>query len=194
MADLAREDAPEPETAPGKRGVDQAADQQAEPQKRARTSESATEPAALRDEAERPSDSPAGDAAEEDAAPVSRGLALAEKEIQEEADEKRAAGDTQLADAIEASLVTTAPQREAALVPRQVPAGASDIDQLKHSLFSEAAEDARSMGDEIGADICEFLDTDEEKAEYERRNEDHRELVVGYHVRKRSPIAAGIYE
>ena len=194
MADLAREDAPEPETAPGKRGVDQAADQQAEPQKRARTSESATEPAALRDEAERPSDSPAGDAAEEDAAPVSRGLALAEKQIQQEADEARAAGDTQLADAIEASLVTTAPQREAALVPRQVPAGASDIDQLKHSLFSEAAEDARSMGDEIGADICEFLDTDEEKAEYERRNEDHRELVVGYHVRKRSPIAAGIYE
>ena len=73
------------------------------------------------------------------------------EQIQQEADKARAAGDTQLADAIEASLVTTAPQREAALVPRQVPAGASDIDQLKHSLFSEAAEDARSMGDDMGA-------------------------------------------
>ena len=57
MADLAREDAPEPETASGKRGVDQAADPQAEPQKRARTSESATEPAPQREDAARPSDS-----------------------------------------------------------------------------------------------------------------------------------------
>ena len=50
------------------------------------------------------------------------------------------------------------------------------------------------MGDEIGADISEFLHTDEEKAEYEQRNEDHLELVLGYHARKRSEILAGIYE
>ena len=123
MADLAREDAPEPETASGKRDVDQTVQPQAEPQKRARTSESATEPAPQR--AERPSDSPAGDEAEEDAAPVSRGLALAEKHVQQSADERRANGDSQLADAvadaIEATIVTTAAQREAALVPRQIP-------------------------------------------------------------------------
>ena len=200
MADLAREDAPEPETAPGKRGVDHATDQQAEPQKRARTSESATEPAPQREEAERPSDSPAGDEAEEDAAPVSRGLALAEKEIQEEADEKRAAGDTQLADAIEATLVTTADQREAALAPKQ-----NHIDQLREDLLAEIDED----GDD--GDIWKWTETNlnkEETAEYDQRHENHRqydqrhenhlEFLLGHHVRNRggklSEIVAGIYE
>ena len=199
MADLAREDAPEPETAPGKRGVDQAADPQAEPQKRARTSESATEPAPQREEAERPSDSPAGDEAEEDAAPVSRGLALAEKEIQQEADEKRAAGDTQLADAIEATLVTTADQREAALAPKQ-----NHIDQLAEELLE-------IDGDGDDGDIWKWTETNlnkEETAEYDQRHENHRqydqrhenhlEFLLGRHVRNRggklSEIVAGIYE
>ena len=200
MADLAREGAPEPETASGKRGVDQAADPQAEPQKRARTSESATEPAPQREEAERPSDSPAGDEAEEDAAPVSRGLALAEKEIQQEADEKRAAGDTQLADAIEATLVTTAAQREAALAAKQ-----NHIDQLREDLLAEIDED----GDD--GDIWKWTETNlnkEETAEYDQRHENHRqydqrhenhlEFLLGHHVRNRggklSEIIAGIYE
>ena len=177
MADLAREDAPEPETASGKRGVDQTVEPQAEPQKRARTSDSATEPAPQREEAERPSDSPAGDEAEEDAAPVSRGLALAEKEIQEEADEKRAAGDTQLADAIEATITTTAAQRNAVLVPTQVPAGASDIEQLEHSLFADAAAEARSMGDDMGAEIMELLDTDQEIADHNTRQAQYTQLL-----------------
>ena len=191
MADLTREDAPEPETASGKRGVDQTVEPQAEPQKRVRTSESATEPAPQREEAERPSDSPAGDEAEEDAAPVSRGLALAEKEIQQKADEKRAAGDTQLADAIEATLVTTAPQREAALASRQ-----STFDQLRESLLEEiSAED-----DEETWKWTETNLTKEETAEYDQRlqtyNEDHLELVLAHLARKRpnGEILAGIYE
>jgi hypothetical protein len=187
MADLAREGAPEPETASGKRGVDQTVEPQAEPQKRVRTSESATEPAPQREEAERPSDSPAGDEAEEDAAPVSRGLALAEKEIQQKADEKRAAGDTQLADAIEATLVTTAPQREAALAPKQ-----NHIDQL--------AEDLLAGDDEETWKWTETNLTKEETAEYDQRlqtyNEDHLELVLAHLARKRpnGEILAGIYE
>ena len=175
MADLTREDAPEPETASGKRDVDQTVEPQAEPQKRARTSESATEPAPQREEAERPSDSPAGDEAEKDAAPVSRGLALAEKEIQQEADEKRAAGDTQLADAIEATLVTTAAQREAALAPKQ-----NHIDQLREDLLAEIDED----GDD--GDIWKWTETNlnkEETAEYDQREAEYRQLVEDYHGR-----------
>ena len=190
MADLAREDAPEPETASGKRDVDQTVEPQAEPQKRARTSESATEPAPQREEAERPSDSPAGDVAEEDAAPVSRGLALAEKEIQEEADEKRAAGDTQLADAIEAAMVTTAAQREAALAPKQ-----NHIDQLREDLLAEIDED----GDD--GDIWKWTETNlnkEETAEYDQRHENHLEFLLGRHARQRSgpasELIASIYE
>ena len=176
MADLAREDAPEPETAPGKRGVDQAADQQAEPQKRVRTSESATEPAPQREEAERPSDSPAGDEAEEDAAPVSRGVALAEKQIQQRADEARENGHPQLADAIEATIVTSAAQREAALAPRQIQGadGGMDFDQLKESLFEDLAA-------ETGSDFNKL--TEEETAEYDQREAEYRKLVEDYHRR-----------
>ena len=175
MADLAREDAPEPETASGKRGVDQAADPQAEPQKRARTSESATEPAPQR-KAERPSDSPAGDEAEEDAAPVSRGVALAEKQIQQRADEARENGHPQLADAIEATIVTSAAQREAALAPRQIQGadGGMDFDQLKESLFEDLAADT-------GSDFNKL--TEEETAEYDQREAEYRQLVEDYHRR-----------
>ena len=180
MADLAREDAPEPETASGKRGVDQTAEPQAEPQKRVRTSESANEPAPQR---ERPNDSPAGDEAEEDAAPVSRGLALAEKEIQEEADEKRAAGDTQLADVIEATIVTNAAQREAALAPKQ-----NHIDQLAEDLLAEDDEETWKW--------TETNLTKEETVEYDQRHENHLQFLMGHHARKRpaGEILAGIYE
>ena len=180
MADLAREDAPEPETASGKRGVDQAADPQAEPQKRARTSESATEPAPQR---ERPSGSPPGDEAEEDAAPVSRGVALAEKQIQQRADEARANGHPQLADAIEVTIVTSAAQREAALAPRQIQGadGGMDFDQLKESLFEDLAA-------ETGSDFNKL--TEEETAEYDQREAEYRQLVEDYHGRVGAKIIA----
>ena len=176
MADLTREDAPEPETASGKRDVDQTVEPQAEPQKRARTSESATEPAPQREEAERPSDSPAGDEAEEDAAPVSRGVALAEKQIQQRADEARENGHPQLADAIEATIVTTAAQREAALAPRQIQGADSgmNFDQLKESLFEDLAA-------ETGSDFNKL--TEEETAEYDQREAEYRQLVEDYHGR-----------
>ena len=51
----------------------------------------------------------------------SRGVALAEIEVKKRADEARADGNTQLADALQATIVTTAAQREAALVPRPPP-------------------------------------------------------------------------
>ena len=61
MADLAREDALDADvSAPGKRDIEQIADAQAEPPKRARTSESTAEPAAQPEEDARPSES-AGD-------------------------------------------------------------------------------------------------------------------------------------
>ena len=181
MADLTREDAPEPETASGKRDVDQTVEPQAEPQKRARTSESATEPAAQREEAERPSDSPAGDEAEEVAAPVSRGLALAEKHIQQRADTLRAAGNTQLADAIEATIITNAAQRNAVLVPTHIPAynanAPLDADQLDHFISSKRAAECRSRGSESAAEVWELLDTDEEIADHNRREAEFSQLL-----------------
>ncbi len=108
---------------------------------------------------------------------VSRGLALAEKHIQQGADAARAGGNTQLADAIEATITTTAAQRNAVLVPTQVPAGASDIEQLEHSLFAEAAADARSMGDDASAEIWELLDTDQEIADHNRRQAEFSQLL-----------------
>ena len=115
---------------------------------------------------------------------VSRGIALAEKHIQQRADAARAAGNTQLADAIEATIITNAAQRNAVLVPTQVPAGASEIDQLEHSLFADAAAEARSMGDDTAAEVWELLDTDEEIAEYNQRKEDYYQLVKGHHARE----------
>ena len=108
---------------------------------------------------------------------VSRGLALAEKHIQQRADAARAAGNTQLADAIEATIITNAAQRNAVLVPTQVPAGASDIAQLEHSLNAEAAADARSMGDDKAAEVWELLDTDEEIADHNRREAEFSQLL-----------------
>ena len=136
MAELAREDAPaavEP-SAPGKRHLEQTTNPQAELPKRARTSESADE-AAPESEDARPGESasnevpPQDDEAapqceEEDATPFSRGVAIAEIEIMRYVEKARARGDTAWADALEATMVTTAAQRQAALVPRLLPENA----------------------------------------------------------------------
>ena len=112
MADLARENSLDADvSAPGKRDIEQTADAQAEPPKRARTSESAGGPAAQPEEDARPSESagdepapqddepaPQDDEAapqqEEDATLFSRGVALAEIDVKKRADEARADGRT----------------------------------------------------------------------------------------------------
>ena len=98
---------------------------------------------------------------------VSRGLALAENYVQQSADERRANGDSQLADAvadaIEATIVTTAAQREAALVQRQIP----ERDGPDHFRWSI----------EGGAEVEELLDTDEEIADHNRRQAEFSQLL-----------------
>ena len=111
--------------------------------------------------------------------PVSRGLALAEKHVQQMADERRANGHSQLADAvadaIEATIVTTAAQREA-LVPRQIP----ECDGSDHFRWSI----------EGGAEFDELLDTEEEKDNYDRRLAEYSRLVD----RLKAEILAGNYD
>ena len=115
--------------------------------------------------------------------PVSRGLALAEKHVQQMADERRANGHSQLADAvadavadaIEATIVTTAAQREA-LVPRQIP----ERDGSDHFRWSI----------EGGAEFDELLDTEEEKDNYDRRLAEYSRLVD----RLKAEILAGNYD
>ena len=51
----------------------------------------------------------------------SRGVALAEIEVMKQVEEARADGRTEFADALEGTIVTTAAQREAALIPRPLP-------------------------------------------------------------------------
>ena len=110
---------------------------------------------------------------------VSRGLALAENYVQQSADERRANGDSQLADAvadaIEATIVTTAAQREA-LVPRQIP----ERDGSDHFRWSI----------EGGAEFDELLDTEEEKDNYDRRLAEYSRLVD----RLKAEILAGKYD
>ena len=187
MAALARENSLDADvSAPGKRDIEQIADAQAEPPKRARTSESTAEPAAQPEEDARPSESAGDEAApqedeaapqqEEDATPFSRGVALAEIDIKRNADKERADGRTELADAIEATIVTSAAQREAALAPRQIQGadGGMDFDQLKESLFEDLAADT-------GSDFNKL--TEEETAEYDQREAEYRQLVEDYHGR-----------
>ena len=139
MAELAREDAPaavEP-SARIVRGTGAASaplelassDDEAPPPKRARTSESADEAAPEPEDARPTKAEPQDDGAapqhvEADATPFSRGVAIAEIEIMRYVEKARARGDTAWADALEATMVTTAAQRQAALVPRPLPENA----------------------------------------------------------------------
>ena len=61
---------------------------------------------------------------EADATPFSRGVAIAKIEIMRYVEKARARGDTAWANALEATMVTTAAQRQAALVPRPLPENA----------------------------------------------------------------------
>ena len=182
MAALARENSLDADvSAPGKRDIEQIADAQAEPPKRARTSESTAKPAAQPEEDARPSESAGDEAApqEDEAAPqedevilllstpFSRGVALAEIGVKKSADEARADGNTQLADALQATIVTTAAQREAALVPRPPPENESGGAQRRRRSKELEAELYRNEGNEVEAALC--LLTRSEQAEFGER-------------------------
>ena len=204
MADLAREDALDADvSAPGKRDIEQIADAQAEPPKRARTSESTAEPAAQPEEDARPSESAGDEAApqEDEAAPqedevilllstpFSRGVALAEIGVKKSADEARADGNTQLADALQATIVTTAAQREAALVPRPPPENESGGAQRRRRSKELQAERHRNEGDEVQAAVC--LLTSPEIAEWSERMDEFSQVLTDYTARVRAARLAG---
>ena len=204
MADLAREDALDADvSAPGKRDIEQIADAQAEPPKRARTSESTAEPAAQPEEDARPSESAGDEAApqEDEAAPqedevillpstpFSRGVALAEIGVKKSADEARADGNTQLADALQATIVTTAAQREAALVPRPPPENESGGAQRRRRMKELQAERHRNEGDEVQAAVC--LLTSPELAEWSERMDEFSQVLTDYTARVRAARLTG---
>ena len=204
MADLAREDALDADvSAPGKRDIEQIADAQAEPPKRARTSESTAEPAAQPEEDARPSESAGDEAApqEDEAAPqedevilllstpFSRGVALAEIGVKKSADEARADGNTQLADALQATIVTTAAQREAALVPRPPPENESGGAQRRRRSKELQAELHRNEGDEVQAAVC--LLTSPEIAEWSERMDEFSQVLTDYTARVRAARLTG---
>ena len=91
----------------------------------------------------------------------------------------RADGKTELADAVQTTIVTTAEQREAVLVPMQTESGGRmNADQLRRYLFGSTAANFRSRGNEVSADIFEFLDTDEEREEFQQRRESFYKLLL----------------
>jgi hypothetical protein len=143
-------------SAPGKRHIDLTASSQAEPPKRARRSESANKAAPAPEEDERPTEAePQDDEAapqreEEDATPFSRGVAVAEIDIMRYVESFRASGNSQLADAIEATIVTTAAQRQAALVPRPPPENELSGARAWRKISEIRAKKARDLGDEFG--------------------------------------------
>ena len=159
MAELAREDAPaavEPST-PGKRHLEQTTNPQAELPKRARTSESADEAAPESQVDARPGESAGNNAepqrVEADATPFSRGVAVAEIHIMRHVELWRAPGlgrNTARADAVEATIVTTAAQRQAALVPRPPPENESSGARAWRKISEIRAKKARDRGDEFG--------------------------------------------
>ena len=204
MAALARENSLDADvSAPGKRDIEQIADAQAEPPKRARTSESTAEPAAQPEEDARPSESAGDEAApqEDEAAPqedevilllstpFSRGVALAEIGVKKSADEARADGNTQLADALQATIVTTAAQREAALVPRPPPENESGGDQRRRRSKELQAERHRNEGNEVMAAVC--LLTRPELAEFGERMDEYSQVVSDYTARLRAARLTG---
>ena len=202
MADLAREDALDADvSAPGKRDIEQIADAQAEPPKRARTSESAAEPAPQPEKDARPSESAGDEAApqddepapqddeaapqqEEDATPFSRGVAVAEIQITQYIEKARADGETQKADALEATIVTTAAQRQAALVPRQPPENESRGAQAWRKISERRAQKAH---DEVGAAI--WLLDQQEHAEFRERMDEYIQALSDYTARLRAEAA-----
>ena len=123
------------------------------------------------------------------ATPFSRGVALAEIGVKKSADEARADGNTQLADALQATIVTTAAQREAALVPRPPPENESGGAQRRRRSKELQAELHRNEGDEVQAAVC--LLTSPEIAEWSERMDEFSQVLTDYTARVRAARLAG---
>ena len=123
------------------------------------------------------------------ATPFSRGVALAEIGVKKSADEARADGNTQLADALQATIVTTAAQREAALVPRPPPENESGGAQRRRRMKELQAERHRNEGDEVQAAVC--LLTSPEIAEWSERMDEFSQVLTDYTARVRAARLTG---
>ena len=160
---------------------------QAELPKRARTSESADEAApepedarpgeSAGDEAEPQDDEAAPQREEEDATPFSRGVAIAEIEIMQFVERLRYVHvrNTTLADDIEATIVTTAAQRQAALLPRPPPEKESEGPFAMRRIMVEKAQRER---DEFGAAMWRL--EKEEMAECHQRMSQFNQLMSNH--------------
>ena len=97
---------------------------------------------------------------EADATPFSRGVAIAEIEIMRYVEKARARGDTAWVDGLEAKMVTTAAQRQAALVPRPLPENAPYRLKKWRELMDLKAQIARDLRYEYAVNQC-LLDPEE---------------------------------
>jgi len=112
---------------------------------------------------------------QEDAAPFSRGVAIAEIILKKRANE--AGG--QLADALQATIVTTAAQREAALVPRPPPENVSRVQQIGRRILLRGVA-SWFQGVEGLEDITLPLLTEEEVTEFNERIKQYRQCIQQY--------------
>ena len=119
----------------------------------------------------------------------SRGIALAEIEVMKQVEEARADGRTEFADTLEATIVTTAVQREAALVPRPPPEDESGGAQRRRRMKELQAERHRNEGDEVQAAVC--LLTSPEIAEWSERMDEFSQVLTDYTARVRAARLTG---
>ena len=119
----------------------------------------------------------------------SRGVALAEIEVMKQVEEARADCRTEFADALEGTIVTTAEQREAALVPRPPPENESGGAQRRRRSKELQAERHRNEGDEVQAAVC--LLTSPEIAEWSERMDEFSQVLTDYTARVRAARLAG---
>ena len=119
----------------------------------------------------------------------SRGVALAEIEVMKQVEEARADGRTEFADALEGTIVTTAEQREAALVPRPPPETESGGAQRRRRSKELQAKMYRESGNEVEAALC--LLTRSEQAEFGERTDEFSQVVSEYTARLRAARLTG---
>ena len=119
----------------------------------------------------------------------SRGVALAEIEVMKQVEGTRADGRTEFADALEATIVTTAEQREAALIPKPPPENESGGAQRRRRSKELQAKRHRNEGNEVMAAVC--LLTRPELAEFGERMDEFSQVVSEYTARLRAARLTG---
>ena len=119
----------------------------------------------------------------------SRGVALAEIEVMKQVEGTRADGRTEFADALEATIVTTAEQREAALIPKPPPENESGGAQRRRRSKELEAELYRNEGNEVEAAVC--LLTRSEQAEFGERIDEYSQVLSDYTARLRAARLTG---